>query len=391
MIDIIKSEIEVDFHNLLRIRRHIHANPELSFKEDETAKFIAEELTVMGIPFQEQVGGNGLVAIIEGELPGKVSALRADFDALPILEENDVEYASKNKGVMHACGHDVHTTCLLGAAKILWNNRPQLKGTVKLIFQHAEEMTPGGAIQMIKAGALESPRVQHITGQHVYPDLEVGKVGFKKGMYMASTDELFVTVKGKGGHAALPHKLADPVLATAQMIVGLQSVISRRRPPHVPSVLSFGKVEAAGSTNVIPHEVHLMGTFRAMDEIWRAEALDLMPKMAKTICAAFGVEVDFNISNGYPFLVNDDDLTETNIQLAKEFLGKENVVDLDLRMTGEDFSYYGHEIPACFYRLGTRNESLGITHGLHTPKFNVDEESIKVGAGLMAWLAFQGN
>lgn len=385
--EIIQKEASLAYADIQSIRQYLHAHPELSFHEDETAKYIAAQLEKLGIPYQEKVGGNGLVALIEGGKPGKVRALRADFDALPIQEENQVPYKSKNDGVMHACGHDVHTSCLLGAAMILNKHKDELGGTVKLIFQHAEEMTPGGAKQMIEAGALENPKVEEITGQHVFPDLEVGKVGFRKGMYMASTDELFITVKGKGGHAALPHKLIDPIYIGAQFVVALQHLISRKRPPHIPSVLSIGRFIGNGSTNVIPDQVEMMGTFRAMDEDWRAEAKKLMRQLAKDMGSSMNAEIELKISDGYPYLVNDDALTERNINIAKAYLGDENVIDLDLRMTGEDFAYYGHTIPACFYRLGTRNEEKGITHGLHTSRFDVDEKALEIGAGLLAFIA----
>ena len=385
--EIIQKEASLAYADIQSIRQYLHAHPELSFHEDETAKYIAAQLEKLGIPYQEKVGGNGLVALIEGGKPGKVRALRADFDALPIQEENQVPYKSKNDGVMHACGHDVHTSCLLGAAMILNKHKDELEGTVKLIFQHAEEMTPGGAKQMIEAGALENPKVEEITGQHVFPDLEVGKVGFRKGMYMASTDELFITVKGKGGHAALPHKLIDPIYIGAQFVVALQHLISRKRPPRIPSVLSIGRFIGNGSTNVIPDQVEMMGTFRAMDEDWRAEAKKLMRQLAKDMGSSMDAEIELKISDGYPYLVNDDALTERNINIAKAYLGDENVIDLDLRMTGEDFAYYGHTIPACFYRLGTRNEEKGITHGLHTSRFDVDEKALEIGAGLLAFIA----
>ncbi len=379
------------YHEEIRSwRRHIHAHPELSFHEEETAKYIASILEGMGLQPERNIGGNGLAVVIEGGKSGKTKALRADFDALPIQEENTCAYASTHAGVMHACGHDVHTSCLLGAVKILHETRNDWAGKVKFIFQHAEEMTPGGAKQMIQAGVLENPRVEEITGQHVYPDLEVGKVGFRKGMYMASTDELFIEVVGKGGHAALPHTLKDPVYGSAQLIVALQTIISRHRPPHIPSVLSIGKVEANGSTNVIPEKVSMMGTFRAMDEAWREKALGLIEKTVKEVSASLGLEGKLRIGHGYPYLENDPDLTQRNKSLAEEYLGKENVIELDLRMTGEDFSYYGHEIPACFYRLGTRNEAKGLVHGLHTSKFDVDEEALRIGAGLMAFLAAKG-
>ena len=381
----VRSLAKQFFNEIVDIRRHIHQNPELSFEEYETSKYIQSKLTEWGIEFETGYVKTGIVAYVKGNNPSsKIIALRADMDALPILEENDVNYASQNKGVMHACGHDVHSASLLGTIKILNELKDSFEGTVKCIFQPGEEKLPGGASLMIAEGVLENPRPEKILGQHVYPDLEAGKVGYRKGMYMASCDEIHFTVKGKGGHAALPHKLKDPVLATAQIIVALQQVVSRGSKPNVPSVLSIGKVIANGATNIIPNEVNVEGTFRTMDEVWRAKAHQLIEEIIHNTAMANGVEVDLNLEKGYPFLVNDEATTENAILVAQDYLGKENVIDLDLRMTGEDFAYYSQQIPACFYRLGTSESS-----GLHTPNFNVDEKAIEVGVGLMAFQAIE--
>jgi len=313
--------------------------------------------------------------------------LRADFDALPITEENDVDYCSVNKGVMHACGHDAHTASLLGVVKILNNLKQEWEGSVKFIFQPAEEMLPGGAQQMIKEGVLENPKVEKMIGQHVFPDLEVGKVGFRPGKYMASTDELHITIKGKGGHAALPHKYNSPLLAAAKLITDLD--ISFVKEKDQPSVLAIGFIEGLGSTNVIPEQVKLKGTLRAMDEDFRATAYKRMQKIALEVAKYYGLEIDFDIRKGYPSLVNDEALTKKSIAFAKQYLGEGNVIDLPIRMTAEDFSYYSHEVPSTFYRLGTANKSKGITHGLHTSRFNIDEQSLKIGMGLMAYLAIK--
>jgi amidohydrolase len=370
------------------IRRHLHAHPELSFKEDATSAFVCSKLDEWGIPYRTGYVRTGIVAHIHGRNPeSKVIALRADLDALPIVEENDVPYRSLNHGVMHACGHDVHTSCLLGAARILNDLRDEWDGTVKLVFQPAEERLPGGASLMIKEGALNDPPASAILGQHVFPDLEVGKVGFRPGMYMASTDELYMTVRGKGGHAALPHTLIDPVLITSHILTALQQVVSRRARPGVPTVLSFGKVIANGATNIIPDRVELEGTFRTMDEEWRTEAHRIMVETAEHIAKGMGGSCNFRVEKGYPFLVNDEELTLSARRAAQEYLGEGNVVDLDIRMTAEDFSYYSQLMPACFYRLGTRNTGRGITSGLHTSTFDVDEKSLEIGMGLMAWLA----
>ncbi|MBW3469269.1 M20 metallopeptidase family protein [Arthrospiribacter ruber] len=369
-------------------RRHLHANPELSFQEYKTAEFVTSKLKEIGITQIETKAGTGIVALIEGFNPSqKTIALRGDMDALPIMEENDVAYKSQNPGVMHACGHDVHTSSLLGAAKILHELKDQFEGTVKLIFQPGEELIPGGASLMIKDKALENPRPSGIVGQHVMPLIPVGKVGFRSGMYMASADELYITVKGKGGHGAMPEMLADPVLMASHMIVALQQVVSRNASPKIPSVLSFGRIEALGATNIIPNEVKIQGTFRTLNEEWRAKAHIQMVKIAKGIVEGMGGEVDFEVRKGYPFLKNAEELTERAKNAAKDYLGEENVEDLDIWMAAEDFSYYTQEIDGCFYRLGTRNESKGITSGVHTPTFDIDEDAMEIGAGLLAWIA----
>lgn len=370
------------------IRHHIHMNPELSYQEHETAAFVAAELRKIGIEPKTGVADTGITALIEGKKSGPVVALRADMDALPITEKNDVPYKSRNEGVMHACGHDVHTSCLLGAAKILYAIREDLQGSVKLIFQPGEEKNPGGASLMIKAGALKNPTAEKIFGQHVMPLIPVGKVGFRSGMYMASADEIYLTIKGKGGHAAIPEMLDDTVLITSHIIVAMQQVISRRNNPKMPSVLSFGKIEAKGATNIIPDEVKVAGTFRTFDEKWRKEAHQIIRRIAEGTAKAMGAECDVNIDVGYPHLKNDEKLTAKARSLAEQYMGKENVVDLEMWMGAEDFSYYSHQIPACFYRLGTRNESKGITSYVHTPTFNIDEDALPIGMGLMAFQAY---
>jgi amidohydrolase len=369
-------------------RRHIHANPELSFQEFETSAFVASKLKDLGIEQINQIAGTGIVALIEGANPSKKTiALRADLDALPITEANDISYKSAKSGIMHACGHDVHTSALLGVAKVLHQLRNEFEGTVKLIFQPGEEQAPGGASLMIKEGVLQNPNPAAILGQHVMPFLPVGKVGFRPGLYMASADELHITVKGKGGHGALPEKIIDPVLISAHLIIALQQIVSRNANPKIPSVLSIGRVEALGATNVIPDNVKMLGTFRTLDEVWREEALQKMKKLAEGLCQSMGGECDFNIVRGYPFLNNHPGLTEKAKEAAIEFLGAENVVDLDIWMASEDFAFYSQQIDACFYRLGTRNEAKGITSGVHTPTFNIDEDALEIGVGLMAWLA----
>jgi amidohydrolase len=377
------------FNEVVANRRHLHSHPELSFHEVETSAFVAKKLEEMGLEYHK-MADTGLVALIKGDKPSnQVVALRADMDALPITETNDVTYKSQNIGVMHACGHDAHTSSLLGTAKILTGLKSQFAGTVKLIFQPAEEKLPGGASIMIKEGVLENPKPQAVLGQHVMPLIDAGKVGFRAGKYMASTDEIYVTVKGKGGHGAQPQQNIDPVIITAHILTALQTIISRYNDPKSPSVLSFGKVIANGATNVIPNEVYLEGTFRTMDEAWRNDAHKKMKKMAEGIAESMSGSCDFNIMRGYPFLINEEKLTANTRAHAEDYLGKENVLDLDIWMAAEDFAYYSQVADSCFYRLGTRNESRGITSSVHTPTFDVEEDAFKVSTGLMAYLALK--
>jgi amidohydrolase len=385
--DIIYKKADAYFKDVVGYRRHLHMYPELSFHENETAAFVSGKLKEMNIPFVSGVAGTGIVALIEGKNKGKNVALRADMDALPVTEENNVEYKSRNAGVMHACGHDVHTSSLLGVAAILNSIKDQFDGSVKLIFQPAEEKLPGGASLMIEQGALDNPHTAAVLGQHVMPMIETGKVGFRSGIYMASTDELYVTVKGKGGHGAMPHLNIDPVLITSHLIVALQQIVSRNANPTMPSVLSFGKVTANGATNVIPNEVLLEGTFRTLDEKWRNEAHAGMKTLAEGLAKSMGGTCEFTIKRGYPVLYNNEALTARARKYAVEYLGNENVVDLEIWMAAEDFAFYTQHRPSCFYRLGTRNESRGITSSVHTPTFDIDEDALKTGMGLMSWMA----
>jgi amidohydrolase len=374
--------------DVVAVRRHMHTHPELSFQEFETSAYIQSKLTEWGIPFKNNIVKTGIVATIEGKNPqSKTIALRADIDALPIVEENDVPYKSVNTGVMHACGHDAHTSSLMGAARILNTLKDNFDGTVRMLFQPGEERIPGGAKLMIEEGVLDNPRPHSILGQHVLPQLQAGKVGFKGGMFMASADEIYVTVHGKGGHGAMPHLAIDPVLIAAHIVVALQQVVSRRSNPLVPTVLTFGKVVANGSTNIIPNEVYMEGTFRTMNEEWRAKAHEIMKTTAESLAQSMGATCEFKILKGYPFLVNDEEVTNRARQGAIEFLGAENVVELESRMTAEDFAYYTQLMPACFYRLGTGNAARNITSGIHTPTFDIDESSLETGMGLMAYLA----
>ncbi len=386
--DRIKSLAQAYKQEVIDLRRHLHSHPELSFKEFQTAAFVAEKLKAIGITEIESKATTGWSALIKGKNPEKkVVALRADMDALPISEANEVPYKSQNPGVMHACGHDAHTASLLGAAKILHEVRDQFEGTIKLIFQPGEEIIPGGASLMIKDKVLENPRPQYILGQHVMPMIPAGKVGFRSGLYMASADELYLTIKGKGGHGAMPETFIDPVLISAHLLVALQQIVSRVANPKIPSVLSFGRVEALGATNIIPNEVKIQGTFRTLDEAWRAKAHEKMRQIAEGIVEGMGGQLDFEIRKGYPFLKNNPELTARSVAAAQTYLGAENVLDLDIWMAAEDFAYFSQEIDGCFYRLGTRNEARGITSGVHTSTFDIEEEALEIGAGLMAWLA----
>ncbi|MGK6352617.1 M20 metallopeptidase family protein [Parapedobacter sp. DT-150] len=370
-------------------RRHLHQHPELSFEEYQTSAFVKAELDGLGIPYLP-MANTGLVAQITGEQPSdRVVALRADMDALPITEIGGREYGSQHTGVMHACGHDAHTASLLGTAHILQSLKAEFGGTVKLIFQPGEERLPGGASLMIKEGVLQNPVPQAVIGQHVMPLIPAGKVGFRAGKYMASTDELYLTIKGKGGHGAQPQQNIDPVLIAAHIITALQQVVSRIADPKMPSVLSIGKVIANGATNVIPDEVYMEGTFRTFDEQWRREAHVRMKKIATGIAESMGATCDFEVRIGYPFLVNAEALTADVRGYAEEFLGKENVMDLDLWLAAEDFAYYSQVADACFYRLGTGNEAKGITSAVHTSTFDIDESALAVSTGLMAYIALR--
>jgi hippurate hydrolase len=387
MIDRIKAKAEQYFPEVQAIRHHIHSNPELSFEEHNTAAFIAGQLKDWGIKHQTGVAGTGIVALIEGKNPTKKCiALRADMDALPIQELNEVAYRSQNDGVMHACGHDVHSSCLLGVARILHEMRDEFEGTFKLLFQPGEEKHPGGASIMIKEGVLENPKPAAIYALHVYPHLPSGTVGFRSGQYMASADEIYITIEGKGGHAALPHQTVDPIAIAAQVIVALQQVVSRKSNPLLPCVLTFGKIAGGFATNVIPDKVELMGTLRTMDEKWRAEAHNWIKDITEQTCAAYGAKAIVDIPMGYPSLFNDVATTDQAEAWAKEYMGAEQVKTLDRRMAGEDFSFYTHHVPGCFFRIGTNKNNEQFTAPVHNAHFDIDEEALKTGVGVFSWI-----
>ena len=382
------------FDEIVAIRRTLHQNPELAFEEHETAALVAETLgTLAGVEVKTGIAKTGVVAEIEGGKPGPALALRADMDALPIHEENEFDFISQNDGKMHACGHDAHTASLLGTAKILHAIRDELHGTIRLIFQPSEEKIPGGAKVMLEEGALDAngtPAPASIIGQHVIPLLPVGTLGIRSGDFMASADEIYLTIRGEGGHAAAPDSLAaDTVLVQAHVLTALQSVISRNCPPGIPSVLSFGKVVADGATNVLPPEVKIEGTFRAMDEDWRFRAHDLIRRVAEHTAEAFGATCEVRVEVGYPALTNDEALAAEVRAAAVEYVGEQRVVDLPQWYASEDFAFYTQQMPGAFYVLGTGNEAAGITHALHTSRFTIDEDALRIGPGFMAYLAWR--
>ncbi len=392
-IKLLSKEI---FNEIISVRRHIHKHPELSFKEYKTSEFVCSILDKHKITYTKNIVETGIIAIIEGNNPTKKTILlRADLDALPIEEENNVNYKSINAGIMHACGHDVHSASIIGTAIILNKLKHTFNGTIKIMFQPGEEVLPGGASLMIEAGVLQNPIVDLAIAQHVFPSMEVGKVGFRSGMYMASTDELHITINGKGGHAAMPAEYINPLNAASAIIQEIEKEfpfyfdedgVSKNSHNHIPTVVAFGKIEGKGATNIIPASVYLAGTFRTMNEDWRAEVKEKIISIILSVCEKYKTTADINIENGYPFLVNDIELTTRCKALAIDYLGKENVEDLTLRMTAEDFSYITQKVPSCFYRLGTGNKQKGITNGVHTSTFDIDEKALEISTGLMAWM-----
>jgi amidohydrolase len=387
---ITKRSIEL-FEKVVGYRNHMHKYPEISFQEHNTMKFVSDTLTNLGIQHEKGVGDTGVVALISGEnnTPNQSCiGLRSDLDALPIQEESNADYKSTVDGVMHACGHDVHTSILLGVAEILNELKDELLQPVKLIFQPGEERNPGGATFMIRDGVLKNPEVKEMYALHVFPDMETGRVGFREGIYMASSDEIYVTISGKGGHGATPSKAIDPILIGATIVTSIQQIVSRRCDPTIPSVLTFGHFEGIGATNIIPDKVLLKGTFRTLNEVWRKEAKELIVAQIKLIAESLGGTAEVEISTGYPYLENNPLLTSALIGKAKDYLGKDKVDLLPIRMTSEDFAFYSQEIPVCFFRLGVRNESKGIVYGVHHPKFDIEPEALKIGMQVMCLACF---
>jgi amidohydrolase len=396
MINQIKHLAQQYFKEVVLFRRHLHQYPELSFQEFKTSEYVSSILDKHHIKYTKGIVKTGVVAIIEGKNPSKKTILlRADLDALPIEEKNNVDYKSQNPGIMHACGHDVHTASVLGTAIILNQLKDNFEGTVKIMFQPGEEVLPGGSSLMIKEGVLQNPKVDLAIAQHVFPSMEVGKVGFREGMYMASTDELHITITGKGGHAAMAGEYNNPLVVAAHIITEIEKQfpyvidaegVARNSQNNIPTVIAFGKIEGKGATNVIPESVYLAGTFRTMDELWRKEVKSKIKEIVNTISSQYNTKADINIMDGYPFLTNDVEVTKDCKQAAIDYLGKENVEDLPLRMTAEDFAYISQEVPSCFFRLGTGNISKGITSGVHTSTFDIDEKALEISIGLMAWM-----
>ena len=387
MIEAIRQLAADNFTEWQRIRHHIHAHPELSFEEYNTAAFISAQLNEWGIAHQTGVTGTGIVGVLEGRTAGnRCIAIRAELDALPIKELNTTNYISTIDGVMHACGHDVHATSLLAVLYILKKLKNDWEGQIKFIFQPGEEKHPGGGSLMIAAGVLDNPKVDAVLGMHVYPTLPSGYVGFRSGQYMAATDEIHITIHGKGGHAALPHQTIDPVTIAAQVITALQQVVSRKSNPVSPSVLSFGMIAGGTVNNVIPDNVILAGTLRTMNEAWREEAHKLISGIVHNICAAFGATATIAIPKGYPSLFNDPAFTSIAENLAKEYLGDDQVKTLDLRMTADDFAFYSHKVPGCFFRIGTSRNNEEFTASVHNPHFDIHEEAMITAIGTMAWV-----
>jgi amidohydrolase len=396
LINTIKKLANTHFKNVIGFRRHIHQHPELSFQEFNTSEFVCSVLDKHKITYTKGIVKTGIIAIIEGKNPAKKTLLlRADLDALPIEEKNNVDYVSQNIGVMHACGHDAHTASVLGTAIILNQLKDEFEGTVKIMFQPGEEVLPGGSSLMIKEGVLQNPKVDIAIAQHVFPSMEIGKVGFRSGMYMASTDEIHIIITGKGGHAAMAGEYNNPLVVAAHIITEIEKQfpftidkegVARNTENNIPTVIAFGKIEGKGATNVIPESVYLAGTFRTMDEVWRKSVKEKIKQIINSVSESYKVKADINIMDGYPFLINDEEVTEHCKQAAIEYLGKENVEDLPLRMTAEDFAYITQQVPSCFYRLGTGNKAKGITSGVHTSTFDIDEQALEISTGLMAWM-----
>lgn len=391
----VKEELDALRPQLVAWRRHLHRHPELSFQEHATAAYVAALLKTEGLEVRENVAklhadapGTGVIAIVRGEAEpsNRCIALRADTDALPIQEVGKSDYCSTNPGVMHACGHDAHTSMVLAAGIALHRARTAWSGNVMLVFQPGEEKEPGGASLLIKEGALARPAPSAIIGQHVTPELPAGKLGFRGGPFMAAADELYLTVKGKGGHAAARDRLVDPILIAAALLPKLYEAARAAAPSGEPMVLSFGKVIANGATNIVPETLTIDGTLRTFNEDLRNHLHALLPRISREVAQAMGGDVEFRVVKGSPVVKNDPELTARLRAVAVELVGVDNVVDMDIRMGAEDFAYYTHVMPGCFFRLGTGDPAKdGTQSGLHTAAFDIDEQAMVTGAAMMAW------
>ena len=377
IIERINIEVKNVLDEVIHIRRHLHQFPELSFQEEKSSAYIQKKLSAIGVNYKTGFAGTGILASIEGHKKGKTIALRADMDALPIREETGLEFASVNKGIMHACGHDMHSAILLGVIKVLNSMKEEIAGKVLFVFQPGEEMLPGGALRMMEDGLFDEDEPEAIIALHVLPEMETGNLGFKEGMYMASGDEIYIKIKGNGGHAALPFLTNDTVLAASALILNLQQIVSRRSDPKIPSVLSFGKFIAEGATNVIPKEVFIEGTFRTFDEDWRLKAHRLIESVVKSTVEAYGLEAELEIKKGYPTLYNNPTLTQKLKSACEKLLGADRIETMDLRMTTEDFGWFAQKYTSCFYRLGAK--SSGNEGNLHSNSLILNEDAIEFG------------
>jgi len=374
---------------VISLRRHFHRNPELSFEETETSQFICNWFGKNGIGFRKGIAGSGIIGTIKGNGNGsKIIALRAEMDALPITERNKTEYSSLNSGKMHACGHDAHMAMLLGTTKLLDSIRNQFGGTVLLIFQPGEEKSPGGARLVIESGELNNPKPDIVITQHILPELETGKVGYKAGRYMASCDEIYITVTGKGGHAALPGLTTDQIYIASNLVIRLKNgMLAQQAKNKIPTVLGIGRISGEGATNIIPENVFIAGTFRTFDEKWRTEGLALIRSLSAETAKEFGVVIDVNIAEGYPVLFNDENLTSKAIEFSEVLLGKDKIETIDFRMSSDDFSFYSTLAPSLYYRIGIRKKDTEMLK-LHTSDFDIDEDGLEIGVANLSWLVY---
>jgi amidohydrolase len=375
-------------NEVIRLRRHFHMNPELSFNETGTASFIAGYLHENNISFRDGIAGTGIIGRIDGNKKGNmVIAVRAEMDGLPVSETNKTSYTSNKRSVMHACGHDAHMAMLLGAARIMYDMRDQFSGTILLLFQPGEEKSPGGARLMIESGELGKPKPDIIIAQHVLPELETGRTGYKPGRYMASCDEIYITVAGTGGHAALPGLTTDQILITSHLVIRLKEAITKKASgSNIPTVFGIGKISGEGATNIIPDKVEIAGTFRTFDEEWRKESQELIKSVCEKTATEFGVKVILNIAEGYPVLINDEKLTTEAITLSSDLLGKNKVeVYTETRMSSDDFSFYSGLAPSLYFRIGIKKEGTEMKK-LHSSDFDIDEESLETGVSNLCWL-----